>query len=148
MVLLPSKDSFKAGITILLIVTISGNPSSPSVAEKSSKDTLVNTIHPGRGPSHPSTSFAFDRHSFLHPTVQSEKMTDSESFTQINIRSTQAMHQPLGTMASIATDAVKGLTSAMSNLEEMILNLNLLVDVSDTGGRLIFAELTHHIANL
>lgn len=140
--------SIEPGITILLVVTISGDLSSIPFAEGSLNDHLANTIHPNHRPSHLSTSFASDGNSILQAPIEYEKATDSENLTQINTRSNEATLHALGNVTSIATDVGTGLASAASNLEEMLHNANLLADVSDTLGYSICAYLTHQSLNL
>lgn len=138
MVLSPLNGSLKAGVTILLVVTISGNPSITSLAERSSNPPLPNANRPKHAPSRPSRLFASGGKSNRKDAVESEKATGSKSLTQLNTQRVQVTLDPLGT----------GLASAASDLEEIVRNANLLADVSNTLVYSLFSWLTRHTINL
>lgn len=149
MVLSPLSGTLLGGVTLLIIVTISGNsPSTPQNTpterfERPADDHLINVISSTRETSRSPTLSVLDGSS-LRTVPKTNTTISSNRLAQLNPRFAQDTPQSLQSGSSITTGAVTGLASAVSDLEWMVNFDNLQADVSESHSHLLFINLTDH----
>lgn len=127
-VLLPMDNYGKPSIAMRLVVTVSGNllDTSQNVRFGLSQAPLHETPIP------PSLSSVHEQ-----PTLDAEAEVEAESVSPglvaVNTRLTLRMNQRPKAQEPVATDAIAGLTSILSNLGEFVMVVDLSPDVSILG---------------
>lgn len=128
-VLSPLDGGLEGGVTVKLVITVSGNPANTyrnvnvTPFEEPSNGHPVNTSPATREFLHPATYSASIGNSILHAT------TDTK-IVPLNTQFVRTTPQPLQHVASIPTDTTTGLASALSNLELIVNVDNLSNNVS------------------
>lgn len=142
-VLSPQPASIEARISMRLVVTISGNPTTPhqnnnpAPAQQPATDPPTNTTPLTPEPTRLAAPSTSDRSSNSRAITEAETAKGAESLPQTDTNAPQATPQPVGSEVSMAIDTPTGLAVTVSNLEEIVRDSNLRTDVSGNWSRLL-----------